>query len=123
MKIAISATGRGLDSNIDAKFERCRFFLILDIEKNTLLSFVNRTKDRPREIGYTIGQLIANEGIDTIITSDIGPSSFDLFRRYKIKVYQAQGMIEDAIRGLKEGKLKELTKATVPKYSEWKKKK
>ena len=37
MKIAISATGRGLDNNIDTKFERCRFFLILDIEKNTLL--------------------------------------------------------------------------------------
>ncbi|KYK27802.1 hypothetical protein AYK20_02145 [Thermoplasmatales archaeon SG8-52-1] len=122
MKIAVSATGRGLDSNIDAKFERCRFFLILDIEKNTLLSFVNKTKDRPREIGYTIGQLIANEGIDIIITSEIGPSSFDIFKRYNIKVYKAQGVIEDAIRSLKEGKLKELTKATVPKYSEWKKK-
>ena len=37
MKIAISATGKGLDSNIDVKFERCRFFLIVDTEKNTLL--------------------------------------------------------------------------------------
>ena len=36
MKIAISATGRGLDSNIDAKFERCSFFSILDMERNML---------------------------------------------------------------------------------------
>ena len=43
MKIAISATGRGLDSNIYAKFERGQFFLIIDIEKNSLLSIENNT--------------------------------------------------------------------------------
>jgi len=122
MKIAISVTGRGLDSNIDAKFERCKFFLILDIEKNSLLSFENKTKDRPREIGGTIGPLIAKEGIDTVITSDIGPSAFDIFKRHGIKVYQAEGIVEEAVHRLKEGKLEELTKPTVPRYSDWKKK-
>ena len=122
MKIAISATGRGLDSNIDAKFERCRFFLILDIEKNSLLPFENKTKDRPREIGGTVGPLIAKEGIDTVITSDIGPSAFDIFKQNGIKIYQAEGIVEEAVRRLKEGKLKELTKPTVPSYSDWKKK-
>ena len=123
MKIAISATGRGLDRNIDVKFERCRFFLILDIKKNLLLPFENKAKDRPREIGGTVGQLIANEGIDTVITSDIGPSAFEMFKQYGIKVYQAEGIVEDAVRCLKEGKLAELTKPTVPRYSDWKKKK
>jgi len=123
LKIAISATGRGIDSNIDVKFERCKFFLILDIEKNLLLPFENKTKDRPREIGGTVGQLIANEGIDTVITYNIGPSAFEIFKRYGIKVYQAEGIVEDAVRRLKEGKLAEITKATVPGYSDWKKKK
>ena len=119
MKIAISANGRGLDSKIDEKFERCKFFLILDIEKNSLLSFENKTKDRPREIGGTIGPLIAKEGIDTVIASDIGPSAFDIFKVKGIKVYQNRGIVEDAVRLLKEGKLKELTKPTVPMYSDW----
>ena len=122
MKIAINATGRGLDSKIDAKFERCKFFLILDIEKNSLLSFENETKDRPHEIGGTIGPLIIKEGIDTVITKDIGPTAFDIFKRYGIKIYQAEGIVEEAVRRLKEGKLKELTKPTVPRYSDWKKK-
>jgi predicted Fe-Mo cluster-binding NifX family protein len=122
MKIAIGATGRGLASTIDKKFERCSFFLILDIEKNSLLSIENKTKDRPREIGSAIGQLIANEGIDTVIASDIGPSAFDIFKQYGIRVYQAKGMVEDAVRHLKEGKLAELTKSTVPRYLAWKKK-
>ena len=119
MKIAISATGRSLDSKIDAKFERSKFFLILDIEKNSLFSFENKTKDHPREIGGTIGLLIAKEGIDTVIASDIGPSAFDIFKGNGIKVYQTKGVVEEAVRLLKEGKLKELTKPTVPRFSDW----
>ena len=122
MKIAISATGKGLDSNIYTKFERCHFFLILDIEKNLLLPIENKTKDRPHEIGGTIGKLIANEGIDTVIVSDIGPSAFEIFKRYGIRIYRAEGIVEDGVRCLKEGKLAELTKPTLPRYSDWKKK-
>ena len=122
MKIAISATGRRLESSIDVKFERCDFFLILDIEKNSMLSFENKTKDRSHEIGAMVGKLIAKEGIDTVITSDIGPSAFDIFKRFGIKIYQAEGTVEEAVRHLKERKLKELTKPTVPRYSDWKKK-
>ena len=123
MKIAISATGRSIDSIIEPKFERCHFFLILDLEKNLLLPTENKTKDRPHEIGGAIGHLIVNEGIDAVITTDIGPSAFTIFKRYEIKIYRAEGIIEDAIRLLQEGKLSELTKATVPRYLDWKKKK
>ncbi len=123
MTIAISATGRGLESSIDIKFERCHFFLILDIEKNSLFAFENKKKDQPHEIGSTIGPLIVKEGIDTVITSDIGPSAFKIFKQNRIKVYHARGKVFDAIRLLKNGELSELTKATVPRYSDWKKKK
>jgi predicted Fe-Mo cluster-binding NifX family protein len=123
MKIAISATGKGLGSNIDIKFERSNFFLIIDTEKNSMLSFENIKKDFPHEIGNTIGKLIVNEEVDTVITSDIGPSAFNELKRYKIKIYQTKGIIETAIQRLKEGKLTELTKPTVPKYSDWMKKK
>ena len=122
LKIAISATGRGLGSNIDVKFERCSFFIILDIGENSLLSFENKKKDSPHEIGGAIGPLIAKEGIDTVITKDIGPTAFDIFKRYGIKIYQAEGIVEEAVRRLKEGRLKELKKPTVPRYSYWKKK-
>ena len=123
MKIAIGATGRGLDSNIFTKFERCNFILILDIEKNSLLSIDNRTKDRPHEIGGALGKLIVKEGIDTVIVSDIGPSAFEIFKQYGIKIYQAKGIIEDVVRCLREDKLLEITKPTVPRYLDWKKKK
>ena len=122
MKIAISSNGMGMDSEIEAKFERCHFFLIFDIEKNILLPIENESKDHPHEIGGTVGQLIANQGIDTVITTDIGPSAFEMFGRYGIKMYRAGGLIEVAIQQLKKGELPEITEATVPLYPEWKKK-
>jgi predicted Fe-Mo cluster-binding NifX family protein len=123
MKIAISSIGRGLESSIDVKFERCHFFLILDLEKNSLLPIENKSKNRPHEIGSMVGHLIAKVGIGSVITIDIGPSAFDVFKRHGIRVYRAEGIVEDAILHLKQGKLKEITKATVPRYLEWKKKK
>ena len=123
MKIAISADGKGLDSNIETTFHRCSFFLVLDIEKNTLIALENTTKDRPGEIGATVGQIVSDKGIDALITADIGPKAFDVFERYGIKVYHGEGIIEAAIQQFKEGRLPEITKAEVLRYAGLKEKK
>ena len=123
MIIAVSATGKNIDKEIYSKFERCDCFLIIDLEKNTLLPITNKAKERPREIGGPIGHLISKVGVDTVITTDIGPRAFEIFKQHEIKVYQAEGVIEDAIKQLKLGELSEITKATLPRYSDWKKNK
>jgi len=123
MIIAISATGKDIDKKIYTKFERCDCFLIVDLENNTVLPITNKAKDRPCEIGGPVGHLISKVGVDTIITTDIGPRAFDIFKQNEIKIYRADGIIEDAIKQLESGKLSEITKPTVPRYSDWKKNK
>ena len=116
MKIVISATGRGLDSNIHPTFGRCSFFLVLDTKTKEVKALMNTTKDSPDKVGATAGQIVANEGIETVITADIGPLAFEVFERYGIKMFQAKGKINDAILQLKEGKLLEIKKATGPRF-------
>jgi predicted Fe-Mo cluster-binding NifX family protein len=123
MIIAISATGKDIDKKIYTKFERCSSFLIVDLENNTVLPITNKAKDRPCEIGGPVGHLISKVGVDTIITTDIGPRAFEIFKQHEIKIYRAEGIIEDAIKQLGMGKLSEITKATVPRYIDWKKNK
>ena len=123
MIIAVSAAGKDIAKEIYSKFERCNSFLIVDLEKNTLLPITNKAKDRPREIGGPVGHLISKVGVDTVITTNIGPRAFEIFKQNGIKVYRAEGIIEDAIKQLELGKLSEITKATVPIYSDWKKNK
>jgi predicted Fe-Mo cluster-binding NifX family protein len=117
MKIVISAEGRGIERNIDASFHRCSFFLILDIEKNTLIALENTTKESPSEIGATVGQIISNQGIDAVIASDIGPTAFEIFERYGIKVCHGDGIIEDAVKQFKYGRLPDITKAAIQRYT------
>ncbi len=123
MRIVISADGRGIGNSIYTSFHRCSFFLILDTEKNTLMALENTTKDHPGEIGATIGQIVSNQGIDAVITSNIGPKAFEIFDQYGIKVYHGEGIIEDAIQQFKEGRLPEITRGAVLRYTGMKQRK
>ena len=116
MKIVISATGKDIESEIDTKFHRSSFFLVVDTKTNSQKTIENTTRERPSEIGATVGQIVANEGIDAVITENIGPRAFEIFKRYGIKVYQAKGKITDAIKQFEQGKLKEISKATVARF-------
>ena len=116
MKIILSATGRDVESNINTKFGRSPFFLIVDTNTNENKSIVNETRDRPDGVGITIANIVAKEDIDVVITTDIGPLAFDIFEQCGIKIYQATGKIDDAIQQFMDGKLSEITKTTVPKY-------
>ena len=115
MKIVISATGRDIESNIDKTFHRCPFYLIVDTETNSQKSFENTKRELPDEIGAFVGQFVADEGIDTVLTTHIGPKALGIFKQYGIKVFQAQGKISDAVQRFKEGKLSEIKKATIHK--------
>jgi predicted Fe-Mo cluster-binding NifX family protein len=122
MKIAISATGRDIESNIDVTFGRALFFLILDTTTKEVKVIENKVRDRPDGVGITAVNVVENEGVDAVITYDIGPFAFKTFRQGGVKIYKAEGKINNAIRLLEEGKLSEITKATKPKYSGLKKK-
>ncbi len=113
MKIVISANGRTTDSNIDTTFHRSHFFLIIDTKTNSQKTLENITREQPSEIGATVGQIVANEGVDTVLTDNIGPRAFEIFEQYGIKIYKAKGKVIDAIQQLEKGKLSEITKATI----------
>ena len=116
MKIVISSTGRNIESNIDATFHRCAFFLIVDTKSNSLLSLVNTARESQSEIGAMVGQIVANKGIDAVITETIGPKAFEIFETYGIKVFQGERKVNDAIRQLEEGRLSEITKDVLLRY-------
>ncbi len=123
MKIVISATGRDIESNIDATFGRAPFFLIVDTKTKEVKVIVNKVRDRPNGVGITVGNVVANEEIDAVIATDIGPFAFKTFEQCGIRIYQGEGKINNAIRQFEEGKLSEITKATVQKYEGLKRRK
>ena len=116
MKIAISSTGKDLESDIDIRFGRCPYFLIIDTETNKTKAIENTAKAQAGGAGISAAQLVANEKPDAIIATNLGPRAFQVFQQLNIKIYQAEGKIKQAIENLKNNKLKEISNATGPQH-------
>ncbi len=120
MKIAISSTGKTLESEIDARFGRCSYFLIIEIENKEIKNvkaIENTAKAQMGGAGITAGEIVANEKVDAIITSNLGPRAFSVFKQFGIKVYSGQGKIKDVVQDFIDDKLTEMNEATGPQHA------
>ena len=111
MKILISASGEDIENNIDTTFHWSSCFLIIDTSDNSMKSLENTIKNKPSTVGNTIDSLVKNEGIEAVITYEIGPIAFKMFNQNKVKIYKSRGKIVRAIKQLEEGKLSEINQA------------
>ena len=109
MKLLISSAGEDIESNIDTAFHWSSNFLIINTLNNSQKVLVNRIKNHPNEVGDIINKIVKNEGIEAVITYEIGPIAFKIFKQNGVKIYQSRGKIIHAIGKLNEGKLSEIT--------------
>jgi len=119
MKIAISATGEGLESQVDVRFGRCPYFVIVDIEKKEIKSYKtikNTAVTLGGGAGVTAAEIIGNEKVDAVITVNIGPRAFGVLQELGIAVYQGHGKIKDVVQQFVEGKLAKLISPTGPMF-------
>ena len=117
MRIAVSATGKDLDSQVDARFGRCFNFLIVEIENGEIKDFKaieNTAATLGGGAGITAAQLVANEKVDAVITVNIGPRAFAVLQQLGIDIYQGVGKVRDVIKQFVEGKLSKLEAPSGP---------
>jgi predicted Fe-Mo cluster-binding NifX family protein len=114
MKIIITSTGEDLDSQVDPRFGRCRYFLIVDIESMSYESISNESAITSGGAGIQAAQTVAKTGAKAILTGNIGPNAFQTLAAAEIKVYTgANGTIKDMIEKYKKGELKEVNSPSV----------
>jgi len=119
MKIAISSTGKTLESELDARFGRCAYFLIVEIEDEKVKdvkAIENTAKAQRGGAGITAGEIVANEKVDVVITENLGPRAFSVFGQFGIKVYSGKGKIKNVVKDFIEGKSIEMGEATGPQH-------
>jgi len=112
MKIAISATGKTLDDNVDQRFGRCPYFVIVEIEDKKIKevkAIENIAAAQSGKAGISAAQTIAEEEAEAVITGNLGPNASDVLEQFEIKAYQSSGKIKDAVNEFIEGKLNEIT--------------
>ncbi|MCW4016166.1 MAG: NifB/NifX family molybdenum-iron cluster-binding protein [Candidatus Bathyarchaeota archaeon] len=114
MKICVSASSGSLDANVDSRFGRCPYFVIVDSETMEFNAISNDSTNAAHGAGIQAAQTVVNMGANVVITGNVGPNAFNVLSASGIKiVIGASGSINEAIEKFKSGQLKEVTNPTV----------
>jgi predicted Fe-Mo cluster-binding NifX family protein len=106
MKIAVSATGPSLDAEVDPRFGRCQYFIIVDPQTMQFEAIENTSAMASGGAGISAAQMIAGKGVEAVLTGNCGPNAYQVLSPAGIKVITGvSGKVQDAIQGYKAGKL------------------
>lgn len=107
-KICISSTGKDLDANVDPRFGRSEFFLIINPENKDYELIINESQNEMGGAGIKAAERIAKNNVKYVITGNVGPNAFQTLKAAGIKVISGvSGNISDVIDQFNKGELKE----------------
>ena len=107
MKIAITSTGRELDSPVDPRFGRAQYILVVE-QDGTLIEAVDNSQglNALNGAGIQAGKLLADRKVDVLITGHCGPNAFKTLQAAGIKVVVEQsGSVREALERFQSGKV------------------
>ena len=118
MKIAITAKGNTLESEVDPRFGRCSHFLIVDIDTMDFESISNESAMASGGAGIQAAQTVAKAEVEAVVTGNMGPNAFQTLSAAGIKIFiGASGTIKEAIEKYKKGELNETEAPNVGSHS------
>jgi len=108
MKVAVTATDDSLDAQIDPRFGRCQYFLIVDTETMEFEAIENTAVNEVSGAGIQAAQTIASKGAQVVITGSVGPNAYQVLSLAKIKIVSSvYGTVRNAVERFKRGEFKE----------------
>ena len=111
MKIAISCQDKGIESIIDQRFGRSKYFLIVDIKDNEIVneeSVLNEGTTQGHGAGIKAAEQIGELGVNVVITGDLGPNATKVLDKLEIKSYHGYGNAKEIIDNFINNKLEEI---------------
>lgn len=102
MKIAVSASGQDLDAQIDQRFGRCDYFLIIDTDTMETQGFPNDHNSQTSGAGVQAAGFVIDKGAAAVLTGSCGPKAMDVFNAQNIPVYTGHaGNVRQAVEAFK----------------------
>ena len=108
MKVAVTSQGPGLDDQVEARFGRSPYFLIVDADKDTLdfETVQNPNTALGGGAGVQSAKDIAEKGVEAVLTGNCGPNAFSLFEQAEVDVIVGvKGTVREAVEKYKAGNL------------------
>ena len=115
MKICITSQGDNLGSQMDKKFGRAPYFIIIDPATKEFEAIKNPNVDGMGGVGIQTGQLMSEKGVKAVLTGSIGPNAFQILKAANIEMITGitDLTVEEEINKYNAGELKSTDKPTV----------
>ncbi len=118
MKIAITSTGKDLESKVDPRFGRCQYFIVLDPETMEFTAHDNSGVMQRGGAGPVAVKTISDLGAEGVITGNVGPNAYDALSSAGIKAFiGASGTVKEAVEKWQNGELEGAEGASVASHT------
>lgn len=115
MKIAITSSGPTLNSQVDPRFGRAQYLLIVDTDSFDVEAIENPNVAAGGGAGIQSAQMVISKGVKAVLTGNCGPNAYRVLEAANVKVYTglsttARATVEAFVRGHPQP----LSEASVP---------
>jgi predicted Fe-Mo cluster-binding NifX family protein len=107
MRIAISASGRDIDAQVDPRFGRAAYFLLVDSETLSFDAIENKQNHQATQgAGIQAATLVARSKADAVLTGHCGPKAFKTLHAAGIAiVVGVTGTVREVVQSFVRGEL------------------
>ena len=120
MKICVTSQGDSLDSQVDPRFGRCTYFMVIDTDTSEFEAVQNPNVTGMGGVGVQSGQLMSEKQVKAVLTGNVGPNAFRTLQAAGIDIITGvSGSVKEAIEKYKAGELKPADDPSVgPKFGQ-----
>lgn len=118
MKIAITAQGEQMQSPVDPRFGRAKWFIVVDTDTGSFEAMDNKKNfDAAQGAGIQAGRNAAELGVEAVVTGNVGPKAFATLKAAGIDVYVgAKETVQEALDNFMAGALEPAQDANVESH-------
>jgi len=106
MKVAVSASSPTLDAQVDPRFGRCTYFVVVDPSTMAFEAVENESISATQGAGIAAARMIAGKGVAAVLTGNCGPNAYQALEAARVKVVTGvTGTVRDAVLAYADGAL------------------
>ncbi len=117
MKICITSHGGTLASQVDPRFGRCAFFIVVDTDTMKFEAIENTQAQAMGGAGVQSGKIVSEKAVEVLLTGNVGPNAYQTLQASGVEIITGiSGLVQEAIEKYKNGELKPTSEPNVESH-------
>ncbi len=118
MKVAVTSKGQTLDDQVETRFGRSPYFLVVDTDSMNVEPVENPNTTAGGGAGIQSAQLMTEHDAKAVLTGNCGPNAFRTLEAAGVKLITGvSGTVREAVQKFKDGELSDASGPNVQSHS------